>query len=176
MESGPLRIYLLSKVCLEAGRRLLGQLGLPAGAAGISSRFGCYQLQVSADTWVDIEAAAQGLDEAEGALRAGDLMRAYAAAGNRAEALRTYEQCRTLLTEEVGINPSPETHGLYLHLLRSPSSAPWGRAGAHSPGAGAHSGASRGAEYVSRCSQGPMRSEESMAPYHRETKSCTGTR
>jgi DNA-binding SARP family transcriptional activator len=73
---------------------------------------------------VDIEAAAQGLDEAQGALRAGDLMRAYAAAGNRAEALRTYEQCRTLLTEEVGIDPAPETHGLYLHLLRSPSSAP----------------------------------------------------
>lgn len=43
----------------------------PAGAAGIVSAFGCYQLRLPADTWVDVEAAGQAVDEAEGALRAG---------------------------------------------------------------------------------------------------------
>ena len=43
----------------------------PAGAAGIKSEFGCYQLRLPADAWVDVEAARQAVDEAEGALRAG---------------------------------------------------------------------------------------------------------
>ena len=47
------------------------------------------------------------------------LMRAHAATGNRAEALRAYEQCRTLLTKELGTEPSPETEAVYLELLRS---------------------------------------------------------
>ncbi len=45
------------------------------------------------------------------------LMQAYAAAGNRAEALRAYERCRRLLAEELGADPSPETQALRLHLL-----------------------------------------------------------
>jgi DNA-binding SARP family transcriptional activator len=36
------------------------------------------------------------------------LMEAHAAAGNRAEALQVYEQCRRLLAEELGAYPSPE--------------------------------------------------------------------
>jgi len=47
------------------------------------------------------------------------LMRAHAAAGNRAEALRVYERCRALLAEELGVDPSPATEALYLALLRS---------------------------------------------------------
>jgi len=47
------------------------------------------------------------------------LMRAHAATGNRAEALRAYEQCRTLLTKELGTEPSPETEAVYLALLRT---------------------------------------------------------
>ena len=47
------------------------------------------------------------------------LMRAHAATGNRAEALRAFEQCRALLTEELGTEPSPETEAVYLELLRS---------------------------------------------------------
>ena len=45
------------------------------------------------------------------------LMQAHAAAGNRAEALRVYERCRTLLAEELGAYPSPETELFYRELL-----------------------------------------------------------
>ena len=46
------------------------------------------------------------------------LMRANAA-GNRAEALRVYQRCRDLRAEELGVDPSRETEGLYLGVLRS---------------------------------------------------------
>lgn len=47
------------------------------------------------------------------------LMRAHAAVGNRAEALRAYERCRTFLSEELGVTPSPQTEAVYLDILRS---------------------------------------------------------
>ena len=47
------------------------------------------------------------------------LMRAHAAVGNRAEALRVYERCRSLLSEELGVPPSPRTEAVYLEILRS---------------------------------------------------------
>lgn len=47
------------------------------------------------------------------------LMRAHAAVGNRAEALRVYEGCRNLLVEELGVPPSPQTEAVYLEILRS---------------------------------------------------------
>jgi DNA-binding SARP family transcriptional activator len=47
------------------------------------------------------------------------LMRAHAAVGNRAEALRAYERCRSLLSEELGVPPSPQTEAVYLEILRS---------------------------------------------------------
>jgi SARP family transcriptional regulator, regulator of embCAB operon len=47
------------------------------------------------------------------------LMRAHAAVGNRAEALRAYERCRCLLSEELGVSPSPQTEAVYLDILRS---------------------------------------------------------
>lgn len=47
------------------------------------------------------------------------LMRAHAAAGNGAEALRAYEQCRTVISEELGVNPSPETKAVHADVLRS---------------------------------------------------------
>ena len=46
-------------------------------------------------------------------------MLAQSAAGNDAEALRTYERCRSLLAEELGAYPSPETETIYLDILRS---------------------------------------------------------
>jgi SARP family transcriptional regulator, regulator of embCAB operon len=49
------------------------------------------------------------------------LMEAHVAAGDRAEALRVYEQCRRLLAEELGAYPSPETETLYRQLLRQPA-------------------------------------------------------
>jgi len=41
------------------------------------------------------------------------LMQAYSAAGNRAEALNVYHQCREILAAE----PSQETQDIYLSLL-----------------------------------------------------------
>jgi class 3 adenylate cyclase len=52
------------------------------------------------------------------------LMTAHAAAGNRAEALRVYEQCRQLLATELGAYPSPETESVYRELLEQPTSEP----------------------------------------------------
>jgi predicted ATPase/DNA-binding SARP family transcriptional activator len=46
------------------------------------------------------------------------LMAAHAGAGNRAAALRAYEACRSVLAEELGVSPSPETYDLYVRLLR----------------------------------------------------------
>jgi hypothetical protein len=95
-----LRIYLTGTVCLKHGRTLVDErqfparqgrlafaylvcerfrlqsLELPATTASITSRSGRYQLQLPSETWVDIEAAAQALDEAEGSLRAGAIERA----------------------------------------------------------------------------------------------------
>ena len=163
----------------------------------ISSQFGCYQLHLPKDAWVDLEAAPNALDEAEGAIRAGafqtgwgpinvvlavckrdflpgeqagwvekkrtevrgllvralegyaeislrtgqaelaaqtaneaislepfretgyqKLMRAQAELGNRGEALRSYHRCRELLSEELGVNPSPDTEAVYLEILK----------------------------------------------------------
>ncbi|HSJ15403.1 MAG TPA: bacterial transcriptional activator domain-containing protein [Longimicrobiales bacterium] len=47
------------------------------------------------------------------------LMRAHAGAGNTAEALRAYEQCRAMIADELGVSPSPETRALHTELLRS---------------------------------------------------------
>lgn len=46
------------------------------------------------------------------------LMRVQAGAGDRASALRVYERCRSLLSEEMGADPSPETQRPYLEILR----------------------------------------------------------
>ena len=47
------------------------------------------------------------------------LMRAHLAAGDRAEAVRTHQQLRDLLTRELGVDPSVETTQLYLDALRT---------------------------------------------------------
>ena len=51
------------------------------------------------------------------------LMEAHVGAGNRAEALRVYEQCRQLLAEELGAYPSPETDSIYRALLEAPQTS-----------------------------------------------------
>ncbi|WP_051792852.1 AAA family ATPase [Kibdelosporangium aridum] len=65
-------------------------------------------------------------------------MTAHVAAGNRAEALKSYHELRRMLAEELGIDPAPETQAAYADLLggpvvmptrtrtpRAPSSAPF---------------------------------------------------
>ncbi len=51
------------------------------------------------------------------------LIRALAASGDRAGAIRAYEQCRSELAEQLGTDPGPETAALYLQVLRSGSAA-----------------------------------------------------
>jgi DNA-binding SARP family transcriptional activator len=178
-------------------RSLLHQLGLD-GSSTLSSAAGCYELRLPPGSWVDLEAAVDGIHEAEAALKAGDparaygpsavahhiarrpflpgaegqwidhrrerlrsvliralecraevylwnreyslaveaardavalqpfretgyrlLMRAHAAAGNAAEALRVYERCRKLISEELGVNPSKQTKAVHSEVLQS---------------------------------------------------------
>ena len=164
----------------------------------IENAFGCYQLQLAGDAWVDVEAADAAIHEAETLARREEpgpargwatvaatiagrpflpgedgawvaakrnellavriralevrgrmmslsgehalavkdlgaaialepfresthqhLMRAHVAAGNPAEALLVYEQLRSHLADELGVDPSPETERLHLEVLRS---------------------------------------------------------
>jgi|GEM_PF-1941373 len=47
------------------------------------------------------------------------LMRLYMQSGNRAAALRQYETLRTLLVEELGVDPDPAIQALHLELLQA---------------------------------------------------------
>jgi DNA-binding SARP family transcriptional activator len=51
-------------------RSVLVKVGVERNRS-ISSAFGCYRMLLPADTWVDIEAAHQAIDDAEGAIRSG---------------------------------------------------------------------------------------------------------
>jgi two-component SAPR family response regulator len=54
-------------------RHLLQRLGLPRNTVQIAAHSGCYQIHLTPHTWVDREAAARAVDEAEGAMRTGVL-------------------------------------------------------------------------------------------------------
>ena len=45
------------------------------------------------------------------------LMRLHMSQGNRAEALRAYEQCRALLALDLGVTPSSQTEAVYREML-----------------------------------------------------------
>jgi len=49
------------------------------------------------------------------------LMRAHAAAGNRAEALRVFARCRRFFRDELGAEPSDQTANTFLAILRAKS-------------------------------------------------------
>lgn len=178
-------------------RTLLAHVGL-APSETLSSGRGYYELRLPTDTWVDVEAAAEAIHDAEAALKLGDyrraygpsavahhiarrpflpgeqgpwieawrdrlrgmllraleargevylwnlepalalqtakelillepfreaghrmVMRAHAAMGNTAEALRAYEHCRHVIAEELGVDPSRQTKATYEQLLQS---------------------------------------------------------
>jgi SARP family transcriptional regulator, regulator of embCAB operon len=46
------------------------------------------------------------------------LMRAHVAGGDRPEALRVYDRLRASLTDELGVEPSPESAALHVEILR----------------------------------------------------------
>ena len=48
-----------------------------------------------------------------------ELMRAHAKAGNRAEALRVYANCRKLFRDDLGAEPSEQTAAVFLSILRT---------------------------------------------------------
>jgi DNA-binding SARP family transcriptional activator len=74
-------------------------------------------------------------------------MRAHADAGNRAEALRTYQQLRHRLAEEMGVDPTPETEADYVEVLLGPTPGPY-------PGAGsAPGGRDEPAPFVDRADE-----------------------
>ncbi len=51
-------------------------------------------------------------------------MTAYRDAGRRAEALRAYTDARTVLVDELGVEPGPDLKALHAELLRDDASAP----------------------------------------------------
>jgi DNA-binding SARP family transcriptional activator len=55
------------------------------------------------------------------------LIRACALAGDRAGAVRAYEQCRATLAEQLGIDPSRETVEVYLNAVQQGDLGPAGR-------------------------------------------------
>jgi DNA-binding SARP family transcriptional activator len=44
-------------------------------------------------------------------------MRLHMSEGNRAEALRAYEQCRAVLAHDLGVAPSSQTEAVYREVL-----------------------------------------------------------
>jgi DNA-binding SARP family transcriptional activator/tetratricopeptide (TPR) repeat protein len=105
-------------VWLESRRRELEDVRLQAleviGRAGLT--LGGSQL-------ASVERAARSLIDSEPYRESGYvlLMEAFAAEGNVAEGLRVFETLRTLLREELGTLPSPETIAAHERLLRPAS-------------------------------------------------------
>ncbi len=93
----------LSDLRLQA-LELIGRAGLMLGGTQLSS----------------VQRAARSLIDAEPYRESGYvlLMEALAAEGNVAEGLRTFESLRTLLRDELGTTPSPETIAAHERLLR----------------------------------------------------------
>src|SRR5689334_6277407 len=68
-------------------RGLLAECGLDASRQ-LTSAYGCYRLELPADSWVDVQAAARAAGEARRALERGNLARAESEAGEAAAVAR----------------------------------------------------------------------------------------
>lgn len=117
-----------------AGRAIAGRPFLPgaegAWASGRRDRLRDLHLralELLAEVWLRRGDPALAAADAQEVLRLEPfresghraLIRAHAAAGNRAEAVRAYQQCRSVLARELGVDPSPQTEAVYLEVLRS---------------------------------------------------------
>ena len=84
--AGALWAELLPRAWEVALAAILSKLRLVLGKAGLSksevlsSALGCYQLQLPRDAWVDVEAAADAIHEAETARKAGRRAKSFGAA------------------------------------------------------------------------------------------------
>ncbi len=75
------------RVLMTKLRALLEECGLE-GSSVLRSAFGCYQLTLPADAWIDVDAAASAVERGEAALAAEDLDEARAQASTGAELAR----------------------------------------------------------------------------------------
>src|SRR5580765_4450434 len=75
------------RVLMTKLRALLEECGLE-GSSVLRSAFGCYQLTLPADVWIDVDAAASAVERGEAALVAEDLDEAQAQASTGAELAR----------------------------------------------------------------------------------------
>ncbi|MFI6941807.1 BTAD domain-containing putative transcriptional regulator [Streptomyces sp. NPDC050418] len=85
----------------------------------------------AADVLADLEAA--GAQQPLGERIAGLRMRALAAAGRQPDALTVYEELRSRLGDELGVDPSAEVKEIHLALLRGELERPAAKAAAASP-------------------------------------------
>jgi SARP family transcriptional regulator, regulator of embCAB operon len=91
------------RTTLRRGLHILGEVSARTGEATLAAEYG--ETLVSLDPFRET-----GYRQ---------LMRAHAAAGNRAEALRVYARLRELLRDELGTSPSAETEAVYLSILQA---------------------------------------------------------
>src|SRR5262249_1284849 len=75
------------RVLMTKLRALLDECGLD-GSSVLTSAFGCYQLTLPDDAWIDVDAAGTALRHGQAALAANDLGRARAHATTAAELAR----------------------------------------------------------------------------------------
>ncbi len=94
-------------------RSLLAGIDEP-GRCGVTSSFGCHELRLPYDTWIDVEAAGHALDQAEGLVRAGALPQAWGPANVVAIIAR-----RPLLPGEEGAWIEQRRSALRVLLLRA---------------------------------------------------------
>lgn len=76
-DTQPNEVEVALSAILSKLRVALKKAGLSNDDAGIAVRLGSIELRLPGETWIDVEAAANAVDEAEGALRTGDRQRAW---------------------------------------------------------------------------------------------------
>jgi len=140
---------------LRRARHALAEASQAAGDPDLAAR-------VAADAMAD-----DPFDE--GAHRL--LMSACAAAGERAKALETYARLSRRLAEELGTDPAPETHDLYLAILRQQRPGDPGRRDARPARPGAHPARSR--DLTGR--PGSIAASRELAGRDRELAELAGT-
>ena len=103
---------------IESQRRELAELELRALECYAAACLGVGGIELAA-----AERAARRLVDREPYRESGHriLMRALAAGGNLADSLRAYERLASLLREELGVDPGPQTKDLHRELLRRTS-------------------------------------------------------
>lgn len=76
-DAQPNEVEVALSAILSKLRASLRKAGLLNDDAGIDVRLGSVELRLPPETWIDVEAAANAVDEAEGALRTGDRQHAW---------------------------------------------------------------------------------------------------